>query len=198
MNRETWDIPTRILHWALAITITFQLGTSLFIATPGTRLFFYLHEYMGLVAGVVIVLHWMWSFANFDLRLLFPWGGDGWEAVKAEGRDLLHGKLSPGGRRAGLSSFVHGLGLLAVTAMALTGFLIFLVVPGGRGASASSTHYRAFTELSAIHAFFSWFVWVYWVGHVATALLHLVRREPIFAEIFLNRGLAGRNRQSGA
>lgn len=198
MNREAWDIPTRVLHWALAIIITIQLGTGLVIATPGTRVYFYLHEYVGLVAGLVIVLHWLWSAANYDLRLLFPWGGDGWKTVNAEVCDLLHGKLPPGGRRAGLSSFVHGLGLLAVTAMAVTGFVIFLVVPEGRGAMADSTHFRAFTSLSAVHAFFSWFIWAYWVGHVATGLLHHIRREPVFAEIFINGGLAGRDSRSEA
>jgi len=189
-NEKTWDLPTRVLHWALAITITVQLADSFFIDASQTRAFFYVHEAIGLAAALIILLHWMWSFANLDLHLLFPWWGDGWERVKAESRDLLRGRLPSGGRRAGLSSFVHGLGLLAVTAMGLTGFLIFVVVPGGRGAMAHSTHYQAFTDLSAVHAFFSWFVWVYWGGHVGSALVHLFRREPVFGEIFLNGGAA--------
>ncbi|HYW03298.1 MAG TPA: cytochrome b/b6 domain-containing protein [Gammaproteobacteria bacterium] len=187
---KTWDLPTRALHWALAVTITVQMVDSFFIDASGTRAFFYVHEAIGLLAGLIILLHWLWSFANFDIRLLFPWSGDGWETVKAEAHDLLRGRLPAGGREAGLSSFVHGLGLLAVTAMGLTGFFIFLVVPGGRGAMAHSTHYEAFTDLSAVHAFFSWFVWIYLGGHVGSALVHLFRREPVFSEMFLNGGAA--------
>ena len=186
MAEKTWDMPTRILHWLLVVTICLQLATSFLVDDPHTRLYFYVHEYIGLLAGLVILAHWMWSYANGDLRIMFPWGGERWAKVKSEFRELLHGKLSMGGRQPGLSSFVHGLGFLTVSMMAFTGFLIYEVIPGGRGASANSHHYQAFTNLSGIHAFFSYFLWAYMIGHVGTALLHLFRKEHVFGEIFLD------------
>lgn len=188
----SWDLATRLLHWLLAITITLELATSFFIDDSATRLYFYIHEYIGLAAAAAVLLHWMWSFANFDVQLLFPWSGQNWRRVKTEFRDFLHGRLPMGGRRAGLSSFVHGFGMLAVLGMGLTGFFIYLVVPGGRGAMAHSTHFEAFTNLSAIHVFFAWFVWAYWLGHVASTLAHMFRRDRILAPIFLSGRSADR------
>lgn len=185
-QRAGWDLATRLLHWLLAITITLELATSFLIDDSATRVYFYIHEYVGLAAAAAVLLHWMWSFANYDVQLLFPWSGENRQRVKTELRAFLHGRLPMGGRQAGLSSFVHGFGMLAVLGMGLTGFFIYLVVPGGRGAMANSTHFEAFTNLSAIHVFFTWFVWAYWLGHVASTLAHVLQRDRVLAPIFLS------------
>ncbi len=187
MVKKSWDTPTSVLHWALVVTITFQLATGFLIASPSTRLFFYAHEIGGLIAMLAVLGHWMWSFANYDLPLLFPWSGEEWATVKSEFLSFLRGKLPEGGRRAGLSGFVHGLGLLAVTGMGLTGVLIFMVIPSGRGAQGASNDYAAFTALSVIHRDIGYLVWTYWLSHVGTTILHMVRHKPVASKIFLGR-----------
>ena len=184
MDADSWNNGTRLLHWGLAVMISFQLFSGLFVATPGTLVYFYIHEWGGLATAVVIALNWLWSYANYDLALLFPWDGAGRADVVAELQGLRHGRLPRAGRVRGLSSFVHGLGLLAVTGMAVTGTLIYLVIPGGLGAFAHSRHYMAFTDLVRLHKVIAALVWVYWTGHVGFAVLHQIRGGRVFEGIF--------------
>jgi cytochrome b561 len=184
MDTEPWSASTRALHWGLAATITFQLFTGLYISTPGTLAFFYFHEWSGLLSAGVILVVWLWSYANYDLPLLFPWTRAGLADVVTDLRGLLRGTLPRAGRVRGLSSFVHGLGLLAVTGMAVTGTLIFLVIPGGHGARPASTDYGIFTSLSLLHKDIAVLVWIYWFGHIAFALAHQVRGGHVLGGIF--------------
>ncbi len=183
-TNHSWDGATRGLHWGLALLITFQLFGGLLVSAPNTLVYFYIHEFVGLFAAVVVLFTWLWGYANDDMPLLFPWGGEGRAEVMKEVKELLKGKLPKVGRRRGLSSFVHGLGLLAVTGMSATGVLIFFVIPGGHGASASSTHYGAFTELAVMHRSLANLVWAYWFGHVGFAVLHQLKGNNVFAAIF--------------
>ncbi|MGA7801841.1 MAG: cytochrome b/b6 domain-containing protein [Gammaproteobacteria bacterium] len=185
MQTSAWDRNTRLFHWGLAVTISFELISGLYVSAPDTRLYFHLHEACGLVAAAVIALHWMWSFANRDLSILFPWNAEGFARARAELVGALWGRLPAQGRRAGLSSLVHGLGLLAATGMALTGVFIFMVIPGGQGASAASTDYAMFTSLALLHKSLSHFVWAYLGGHLAFAIFHQFRGHSVFGAIFI-------------
>lgn len=182
MSDADWNPVTRLMHWALAITLTFQLFSGLFVASPQTRLYFHLHEAVGLIAGVVILMEWMWIYTDREGRILFPWSRVGLARVGSELAGLLRGQLPERGRRVGLSGFVHGLGLLAMTGMAVTGVLIFVVVPAGH---TGSTDYGSFTALSLLHRFLAQFAWAYWIGHVVFAVLHQVRGSNVFGAIFL-------------
>ncbi len=184
MDTDSWDNGTRLLHWGLAVMISFQIFSGLLVATPGTLVYFYVHEWGGLATTVVIALNWFWSYANYDLALLFPWNDAGMADVVAELQKLRCGRLPRPGRVRGLSSFGHGLGLLAVTGMAVTGTLIYVVIPGGLGALAHSRHYMAFTDLVRLHKVIAGLVWVYWVGHVGFAFLHQVHGGRVFGGIF--------------
>lgn len=182
-----WDGFTRVLHWGLTLFVTFQLFSGLWISTPGTLVYFHWHEYVGLAAAAVILLHWMWSFTCRDLGVLFPWNGAGFARIGKETRGMLHGQVPAAGHQVGLSSFVHGLGLLAMTGMAVTGVLLFLVIPVRLGGMATGTHSGAITSLSLIHRYLSYLAWIYWGGHVGFALLHQLRGGRIFGAIFLGR-----------
>lgn len=134
MESNKWDVTTRILHIGLAITVTLQLFDGFFIATPGVYFYLYLHEAIGIFASVIILIHWMWSWANGNLATLYPWHNYGLSIVWAESKHLFAGQMPMQGNRIGLSSFVHGLGLLAITGMAISGIIIFFIMPGGHGA----------------------------------------------------------------
>jgi cytochrome b561 len=177
MSASTWSRTTRFLHMGLATTVTLQLLLSLVMETPGDgrtptglpALLFEFHEFVGLAAFAVVLIHWGWSLCAADggIEHLFPLG---WAAGRAqiarELRELAQRRLPEGGPRGGLPGLVHGLGLLAVTAMAVTGVVIFALLPEYARPSATA---HGFME---VHSFLASFVWAYWVGHVALALLH--------------------------
>ena len=82
MTQATWSIPTRVLHMAMAFTVSLQLLLSLVMAPPDeerastlARLAFEAHEWVGLVAAVVVIFHWLWSALSLQdggLAHLFP------------------------------------------------------------------------------------------------------------------------------
>ncbi|MDA8382939.1 MAG: cytochrome b/b6 domain-containing protein [Betaproteobacteria bacterium] len=178
-----WHSVTRSVHWGLALFLTFQLFSGLFVSTPDVA-YFYAHEVGGLLGTLVVVIAWLWGFANEDYFFWFPWGHEGRAAIASDVRAMFAGDLPRTGRIRGLSSFIHGLGLLAATGMALTGLVIFFVIPGGRGASAASTHYLAFTDFSVMHKALADLLWAYWFGHVGFALLHQYRGHKVLNAIF--------------
>ena len=172
-----WARPTRFLHFGLATTVKFQLLLSLVMEAPEagrTRsaiesLSFETHEWVGMTALAVVVAHWIWSISardNSNIRTLFPWGKDGLASVMSDLRELKSMRLPEGGGRGGLPGFVHGLGFLAATAMALTGGILFFILPedGSKNEWAEIFHH--------IHGFIANFVWAYWGGHLAVAVFH--------------------------
>lgn len=185
MDETRWDLMTRILHWGLALTISAQLISGLLVPDPQTRAFFYFHEWDGLAASTVIFVVWLWIYSIQDFGTLFPWNRAGMQAVGADIRGLFRGTLPSGGpNNIGLASFWHGLGILAVTGMAITGVWIFFVIPGGHGASSSSTDFHEYMQVSWLHKMISYFVWAYLIGHISFAILHQKKGAPIFRGIF--------------
>lgn len=182
-----WDVTTRVLHWGLTLFVSFQLFSGLLVSTPNTLFYFHWHEYIGLLAAAVILLHWMWSFAHGDLGLLFPWNAAGFKRIQSETVNMLRGHLPAPGAQVGLSSFIHGLGLLAMTGMGFTGVLLFMYLPAKLGGLAAVPHPVAITSLSLIHRNLSYLAWFYWVGHVTFALLHLITGGRVFGAIYLGR-----------
>jgi hypothetical protein len=66
---------------------------------------------------------------NAGIRHLFPWGTADRATVFQELRALVSWRLPTSGPGSRLPGFVHGLGLLAVTAMALTGSILVFGLP---------------------------------------------------------------------
>lgn len=176
MTRSQWSIQTRLLHLGLALTVSLQLMVSLVMEAPDhedasklARAAFEAHEFIGLAALLIVVLHWLWSLssrADGGLAHLFPWGGAALAQVKADTSALLKGRLPDGGPRGGLPGFAHGLGFLAVTAMAITGGVLFIIFPE---VGEPSETVEAVAE---VHEFIATLVWVYWGGHIALGVLH--------------------------
>jgi len=172
------DLITRWLHAAIAVAITFQLLVSQLMAAPepghpsaGFGAWAYdAHEAVGLTVLGLLVLHWLWKFTGHvygGMGRLFPW----FSAIRRReiGEEL---KLLTARRfrdipeRGALAGAVHGLGLLAATAMAVTGGAIFLGM-GENGGMSASIH-----VVREIHEFIANFMWAYLIGHAGMAVLH--------------------------
>ncbi len=189
MSASTWNRGTRWLHGGLAVTVTLQLLLSLVMQAPGDgpppaglpALLFEAHEFVGLTALAIVLLHWGWSLFAADgaaLRHLFPLSRDARAEVVAELRALLRGRLPEGGPRGGLPGLVHGLGLLAVTGAAVSGAVIFALLP-----EAAPPPAPAHTVMEA-HSFIAFFVWSYWAGHVALAVIHQFAGHGTLRDMF--------------
>ncbi len=174
---KVWARQTRFLHFGLAATVTFQLLISLVMEAPEAgekrsvleSTTFEIHEWVGMAALLVVIIHWIWSLRakdNSNLRFLFPWGKEGFSSMMKDLREIKSLKLPEGGGRGGLPGFVHGLGFLSATGMALTGGILFFILPedGSKNATAELFH--------DIHGFIANFIWAYWWGHIAAAVIH--------------------------
>lgn len=176
MAQDKWSLQTRWLHLGMALTVSLQLGISLIMeppdeekASPLARAAMEAHEVIGLAALLIVLAHWAWSLSSKvdgGLARLFPWGGAGWKDVKHDLHLLSHKQLPDGGPRGGLPGLVHGLGFLAVTVMAITGGVLFVIFPE---TGKPDTTVEFFAE---IHEFMSTFVWIYWGSHIALGFMH--------------------------
>ncbi|MDA8390751.1 MAG: cytochrome b/b6 domain-containing protein [Gammaproteobacteria bacterium] len=185
IRRPYWTGATKFLHGGMAVTVTLQLLLSLVMQVPHPHrapapsglLFFQLHEWVGLATVAVIVAHWGYSAffsGDADFAHLFPWSRTGRAAIWRDIRTLLAWRL-PEDTAAGLSGFTHGLGLLAVTGMAVTGLVLFFTF----GHGTATARHAAF-----LHSFVANFAWAYWYGHVGMALIHAWQRDGIMTGIF--------------
>lgn len=182
LQSKEWDIYVRLLHWIIVVTVTFQLFSSLFMADTNQQYLFSFHEIVGLLASLTVLMFWLYAFTVYDLPILFPWNRKGLRIVGSETASLFRGRLPKDERRIGLSSFVHGLGLLALTGNALSGIILFNMLPSGHHAAPSDP--MAFTQYSIIHKFFGDLLWAYWFGHIAFALLHQFSGNNVLGKIF--------------
>lgn len=176
MQNTKWDTPTRLLHTGLVITITVQLMVSLVMQAPGARahsalevITYQVHRYVGLAALAVVLVHWVWSFATrgrATVRNLFPTTSNESTRVINEVRGIFAKQRPDSETPGGITGLVHGLGLLASTAIALTGAVLFAWWPDV-GKPDQLTH-----TLSDVHSALSNLVWAYWIVHGGIALWH--------------------------
>jgi len=175
-NNANWSQPTRLLHLGLVVTVTAQLGISLVMAPPDEEqasalgsAAFEAHEFLGMTALAIVLIHWFWTIvkqADGGVANLFPWFGEARGKVIDETKALFSGNLPQEGKRGGLPGLIHGLGFLAVSGMAVSGGLLFVLLPES-GPFPDSAEFFA-----EIHEFIGPLVWIYWAGHGSIALLH--------------------------
>ena len=188
MVQSKWSLQTRWLHFGLAVTVSMQLALSLVMEPPIKKsasalahAAFEAHELVGIAAVLIVLAHWLWSLfsrGGVCLAHLFPWSGSAWAEVKADLRLLMDRQLPEGGSRGGLPGFVHGLGILAVTGMAFTGGVLFIIFPE---TGKPDDTVKFFIET---HEFIANIVWAYWGGHVALGLLHKRAGHTTVQEMF--------------
>ncbi|MGB3146225.1 MAG: cytochrome b/b6 domain-containing protein [Paracoccaceae bacterium] len=177
---------TRLAHIGLALAVLTQLGSSLLMepAEDGHagNIFFGLHEYGGLAAFVFVLGFWM--AATFRQRgtergLLLPWlsaarRAEVWSDAKAQLLSLSHLQKPAYDAHSPLASAVHGLGLLLMTAMALSGTIYYFINTGDPDAGG------LVGLVMLIHGGLANLVWAYLIGHGALALVrHFTRDLPL-------------------
>lgn len=181
MNKG-WDRNIRLMHGAIALTVTLQQFTSLWMSDRATQYLFSYHRVIGAAAAVLVLFFWLYSYAIYDLKYLFPWGKSARSEIWKECRGLLKGKLPSSGRGIGLSGFVHGLGILAASGCAVTGVIMFAMIPPGHVGPPDDP--MAFTRYTMMHKFFGEALWLYWFGHIGFALMHQFSGDNVLGSIF--------------
>lgn len=185
---EHWSLPTRLLHLGMVVTVSAQLGLSLLMEAPDEENIsalaaatFEAHEVIGMAALVIVMAHWLWTLfqqADGGWRHLFPWFGSARKEVVREFQALFSGQLPQGGVRGGLPGFIHGLGLLGVSGMVISGGILFFLLP-------ESGPFPASVEFFAeIHEIIAPLVWLYWGGHAAAGVIHHLKGETILKDMF--------------
>ena len=185
MESRPWDNGTRVVHAALAITVLAELSTGLIVSQATRPRWLVIHSILGIATTFVIIVDWMWTWARRDLPILFPWNRAGMRVVGREAVQVFQGKLPGSGDGTGLSSFMHGIGLLAVSGMAITGLLMYMKIPGGYGLYLHSSAYAFFTMLATTHLYLSYVVWAYLIGHVFFAALQQVLGHNVLRHFYL-------------
>lgn len=175
---------TRIMHLLLLIVVLHQLIGSQFVRMPlpgdPPSWMLSLHEYAGLGNFVIVAAFWIWTLVRRgETRLgrLLPWFSiarlrDVIADLGAQIRRLARGR-APDDEDGALASATHGLGLLAVTAMAMTGSVYFFTE--GTQFARSVLH---------LHRLIANVVWVYLFAHAGLAVLHHLMGSDILARMF--------------
>jgi len=187
-TRNNWSLPTRLLHIGMVATVTAQLALSLMMESPDEENIsvlasaaFEAHELIGMAALVIVLSHWLWTLFNHadgGFRHLFPWFGEARAEVVREAQAMLGGKLPESGVRGGLPGFIHGLGLLIISGMVVTGGTLFFIMP-------ESGEFTGVVEwLAESHETIATLIWLYWGGHGATAILHHLKGDSILKDMF--------------
>ncbi len=182
--------PTRVLHLLLLLAVLHQLISSQFISRPlpgeAPSTLYSLHEYIGIASLGVVFAFWLWTLLRHGetkLAKLVPWlSGRGIMAVIRDGggqfKAIRHGKV-PEESEGALASAVHGMGLLVVSAMAVTGTVYFFA----RGSGMA--HYAL-----EMHSLLANLVWAYLIGHASVAVLHHLLGSEILRRMFwIGRGI---------
>lgn len=168
----------RIAHALVACSATLALGISLVMDHPhrsramthGGGLLFHWHEAAGLFALAVLVAGWAYRVMNWrreSQRRLFPWLTlDGARALARELVDFLRLRWTAIPESGALAGTVHGLGLLAITAMAITGGAIYATL------GAQDTLTPTASSIMHLHSFIATFAWIYFCGHALMAVWH--------------------------
>lgn len=181
---------TRMAHMGLALAVVVQLVTSLVMQPPAPdsagNWYFEVHEYSGLAAFCFVFGFW----AVLGIRrkgtapgALFPWfSGARRIALRKDTRAhiaaMMSRRLPPYDDRAALPSAVHGLGLLLMTAMAVSGATYYFINTGDPDAGG------AVGAIMFAHKSLANIVWAYLIGHAGLALVHHYAQHMSLREIW--------------
>ena len=181
------SVTTRLIHGLLLLVVIDQLLTSQFMRRPfpgdPPGWTFSLHNYVGLGSVGIVAAFWVWAVVRRgETRLgrLIPWFSparimDVVADLVAQLRRLAR-LQAPDDEDGALASATHGLGLLAVTAMAATGGVYFFA----EGTSVGHI-------MLSLHKLLANLVWVYLFAHAGLAVVHYLLGSDIFSRMFWRR-----------
>lgn len=186
LARELVARATRSAHFAVVMTVMVQLASGSVMVPPladhgAGDIWFATHTLLGVATAGAVTLLWMTVLAKprreGKMRnALFPWFSSQCRAavvhdlvclaIRLRARRLPH---TADTSRA-LAPAVHGLGLLAATAVVATGALGW---------------YAELQPLLALHPALVTLLWVYLGGHTGFALLHQMAGDGRLGHMFL-------------
>jgi len=191
-----YDRLTRWLHVGLVLAIPLQLLSDEFmkrpklvdglprIRTDAQVTFFEMHEWVGMAALAIIVIHILWSAtrAGGGLGHLFPYfKASGCKNIIEELKTVpgwLSGKLHMDAEESALAGTVHGLGLLLVLGMAVTGSAMFFGMNELTGQMNDFVH-----TMKELHEALGGLVWPYLIAHVGMVVLHKIKEHDLLSRI---------------
>ncbi|MBF0263059.1 MAG: DUF1924 domain-containing protein [Magnetococcales bacterium] len=173
-----YDRITRLLHLLIALGIAGQLAVSLVMIHPkpgrAGDLFYAFHETWGVALLGLLVIHWIWRMVRSEpapLARFFPWLsparlGELWADGKNLMRQVRQGGLPHETTPGALACAVQGLGLLAATALGVTGTIFMLYVePNVR--PEGWLH-----DIKGLHEGLGVAMWAYLGLHAAMGIVH--------------------------
>lgn len=188
-------LPTRLIHMGFAVAIITQLFTSLVMVMPRPtsgrdgNIFFEVHEYSGLAALALALIFWVWLLVRHegtDPGALFPWFAS--KRLRTVGEDFRQHvaavralRLPPHQGYSPLASAVHGLGLLLMSLMAVSGGVVYLSMAESGAISALGQ------QALSVHKLFANLAWAYLIGHASLAVLHQTLGSPVIAKMWTLR-----------
>jgi hypothetical protein len=180
---STHSIPTRMLHAALAGTILVQLVSSQFMNPDGAgNTAFVVHQWTGLAATGLVATFWantMLRQRGTPLAQILPWFSSAarvavWQDFASHIAALKARKMPAHGDSSPFASAIHGLGLLLMTAMAVSGFVYYFINSGDPDAGGLV----GVTML--VHTTLANLVWAYLIAHAGMGFLaHVAGTLPL-------------------
>jgi hypothetical protein len=177
------SIPTRVLHAGLAGVIVVQLASSQFMDPDGAgNTAFVVHQWSGLVASGLVAAFWantMLRQRGTPLAQMLPWFSSAARAavrqdITSHIAALKARKMPAHGNTAPLASAIHGLGLLLMTTMAVSGFVYYFIKTGDPDAGG------LVGATMLVHTTFANLVWAYLIGHAGMGVLaHFAGTLPL-------------------
>ena len=184
MSARPLSILTRILHLMLLLAVLHQLLGSTFMEGPKPGLpedpLYEFHQWGGLTSLGLVSLFWLWTLVRRgeSLGALVPFSAVRlatlWTDLKRHGRALIRFRL-PDDRLGARASAVHGLGLLAVTMMAVSGAASLVATAG------------LAEPIIEFHKFLAKFMWAYLVAHASLAVIHQLGGSDVVRQMFSSR-----------
>lgn len=175
IENPTSDHVGRVLHAFFAVAIVCQLLSSYVMERPylgrHLRLYqdeaFIIHKTIGLFAIAFVLCYWLWvlTLRRDKLKHLFPWSKEDWPIIIDDIKSLFR-LCPPEHKSGGLAGFVHGLGLLLVTAVGICGIYLFIFLPRTH-LMPSTVHF-----VKETHGNLASLIWWYVIGHSILALWH--------------------------
>ncbi|MGO4909474.1 cytochrome b/b6 domain-containing protein [Pseudorhodobacter sp. W20_MBD10_FR17] len=166
---------TRLFHASLAIAVVVQLGSSQFMTDHnGGNTLFWVHQYAGLVAFALVLGFWAVAIMRkrgTPLGELLPWFSAParravWADLKLHIIALKNRKIPAAQEPAPLASAVHGLGLLLITGMTITGSYYYFFNTG-------VDHEGGLVGLAMnAHRLLANLAWAYLIAHAGLAVVN--------------------------
>jgi len=186
------DRTIRIMHIFIILTVFTQLLTELFMQVPKpgesmdklTGLIFSAHEIMGMVVLIIMIIYLMIVGDNEQHRnRLFPWllpeGRTG--LITEFKRDVpgwFKGTLAKPEDAHLIAGSVHGLGVILVFLLGLTGCIIYL------GMKHDGSMPPAIKSIRELHELLGTLLWIFIIGHLLMAAAHQFKGHRVLQGMF--------------